>query len=172
MGAHHLSPAPQGNVFMAQFRESGDLRVHRVLAVEVGHAGGVAGAEQCLVVVARHLAGEQVLARGLVHAMSDEPLLIARIDHWHAPQQEHHGVAQHHTLRQFVVAHVRIRVADHPGQPAEVMIAGESRQAQAGDRPTFVENVVFVHAGQHGSAGVLAQQFPDRSREPEVEHGR
>ena len=60
-----------------------------------------------LVVVARDLLGEHVLARVLVAAVADEALLVAVIDGRHAAQQEQHRVGQHHALQHLVVAGIR-----------------------------------------------------------------
>ena len=59
-----------------------------------------------------------------------------------------------------------------PGEPAEIVVAGEGGQPQRRLRAAFVQPVVLVHAREHLGALVARHQLLDRSRETEIEHRR
>ena len=59
------------------------------------------------------------------------------------------ALRQHHALQHLIVGRVRARGADDPGEPAEIVIAGERRQAQRGRDATFIQAIVLVEPRQH-----------------------
>ena len=125
-----------------------------------------------LVVVARDLAREHVLARVLVDAVTDEALLVAVVDHRHAAQQEQHGVRQHHALQDFLVARAAAaRVRTIHAKPAEIMVAGERGQAQrrAARRLRTARRPAYRRASTSVPA-LPRQHLLDGAREAEVQH--
>ena len=120
-----LRAAAQRQVGVAHGSEVAEGLVQRVGRVEVVVGRGGIGADQVLVHVVRHLAGQHVLAAQLVAAAAGEALLVAVVDDREAASEEEQPVAQLHARHQLGVRRVGQRLLQGVAQPAQVVVADE-----------------------------------------------
>lgn len=117
--------------------------VKRVRRVEVVVGGGLVRADQIVVVVGRHLAGEHILAGVLVAAVAGKALLVAVVDHRHAAGKVHEGVRQLAAAEHLRVTQAPLVVAvEEIAEAPHVMVADKGRQAV--DVRVFVRKPVVI----------------------------
>ncbi len=94
-----------------------------MVGIKVIVGGGGVGANQVVVVVFGHLAGEHILAGQLIPTVAHKPLLIAVIDHWLAAGEEHQGVGQLGAGQQFVIRRARVIPLQEEADAPHVVVA-------------------------------------------------
>src|SRR3546814_11907242 len=91
----------------------------------------VCSSDLMVVVVARDLAREHVLAGVAIVSVADEPLFVARIDRGYAAQGEHHRVGEFDALQHLTVAGIGDRLAHRGGEAARGVVSGEGRDRKS-----------------------------------------
>ena len=141
--------------------------VERVLGVEAVPRS-LGAAEHCLGVVEVYLAGEHVLASGLVPARADEALLVAVVGHGVAAGREHQRLRELDACQVLGLA-LPVARQEHRG-PAHVVVPEEGRQlvgvAVGVGVPVVLGEEVAQHVGRVALGEVDALLL-----EPEVERG-
>ncbi len=147
--------------------------VKRMTAIEIPDRRGGVGAEQVVIIVARHLRREHVLPRILVDTIAGESLLVAVVNHGNAAGEVHKGMSQSGAFQHFLfiggAAHFLLKEKPYA---ADVMIAEESRKAVdvavgVSVIVVFLEKVFKIVGGFAG-----ADEAGDRALKSEVEHSR
>ena len=167
-----LGAVAQRRMVLGQLRERGDRRVERVGRVEVLDRRRRVGADQVVVVVARDLAGEHVLARVLVAAVvAGEALLVAVVDDRVAAREVHQLVREPVAGEQLGIGGPAVGLLDEVADAAHVVVAQERRQLVGVGVGVRVPVVVGEERLQLVGGARAGRELLGGRLEREVEHG-
>ena len=167
-----LGAVAQRRMVLGELRERGDRRVERVRRVEVLDRRRRVGADQVVVVVARDLAGEHVLARVLVAAVvAGEALLVAVVDDRVAAREVHQLVREPVAGEQLGIGGPAVGLLDEVADAAHVVVAEERRQLVGVGVGVRVPVVVGEERLQLVGGARAGRELLGGRLEREVEHG-